>query len=325
MIIVTGGAGFIGSVLVWQLNQLGEKDILVIDQKAKGSPKWQNIKKRTFTDYLESDHFLSELKTGRFDKRSVQAVFHMGACTDTTEMDTAYLTQNNLEYSQHLAEWSLKNKARFLYASSAATYGAGEKGYADTDEVSAHLKPLNPYGVSKQQFDEWVLAKKLQGRMAGFKFFNVFGPNEYHKGAMRSMINKGYEQIKKEGKIRLFKSYRKEYADGEQLRDFVYVKDVVKAMIWFWKHPEKNGIYNLGTGVAKSWNDLANAIFRALDLKPVIEYVPMPENLKGQYQYFTQADLTKLRAAGYDEPFQEFEDSVRDYVLNYLEKSDPYL
>jgi ADP-L-glycero-D-manno-heptose 6-epimerase len=324
MIIVTGGAGFIGSVLVWKLNALGRKDILVVDHKAEGSPKWKNLKDREFSDYLEAGDFLEIVqKKGAVD--GVEAVFHIGACTDTTEMDEEYLTRNNVEYSKAVTRWALEKKARLIYASSAATYGAGELGYSDQDGMTPRLKPLNPYGESKRQFDLWVLQKGLEKQIAGFKFFNVFGPNEYHKGHMRSVVHKGYGQIKQEGKIRLFKSYRPEYKDGEQLRDFVYVKDVVEALVWFWKDPGKNGIYNLGTGSAKSWNCLAQAIFSALGLETNIEYIDMPGNLRDQYQYHTQADLSKLRAAGYSEPFERFEDSVKDYVLNYLEKPDPYL
>ncbi len=324
MIVVTGGAGFIGSAIVWKLNELGYQDILIVDDKAEGSLKWKNLSRRHFSDYQERDTFLKGLGRG-FLSKNVDVIFHMGASTDTTETDRDYLTKNNFEYTKRLAEWSIENKVRFLYASSAATYGSGECGYSDADPSSLKLKPLNPYGISKQQFDLWAIEHKLQDKIAGFKFFNVFGPNEYHKGHMRSVVHKGYEQIKKEGKIRLFKSYRKDYKDGEQLRDFVYVKDVVDTLIWFWEHPEKNGILNLGTGVAKSWNDLANAIFSALKLPPHIEYIEMPENLRNQYQYYTQAELSKLKASGYKKPFQRFEDSVADYVLNYLEKPDPYL
>jgi len=324
VIVVTGGAGFIGSALVWKLNALGFDDILIVDDKAQGSPKWKNIAKRKFTDYQESGDFLASLTKGTLTGK-IEALFHMGACTDTTETDRDYLTQNNFEYTKRLAEWSLKNKVRFLYASSAATYGSGENGYSDNDSNSLKLKPLNLYGESKQQFDLWTLERGLQDRIAGFKFFNVFGPNEYHKGHMRSVIHKGYGEIKSEGKIRLFKSYRKEYSDGEQLRDFIYVKDVVEVLIWFWKRPDQNGIFNLGTGSAKSWNQLAHAIFSALKMKPNIEYIDMPGDLRNQYQYYTQADTTKLKTSGCTRLFQPFGDSVADYVLNYLEKPDPYL
>jgi ADP-L-glycero-D-manno-heptose 6-epimerase len=324
MIIVTGGAGFIGSVLVWKLNSLGIKDILLVDYQAEGDPKWKNLESLQYSDYLESDIFLEKVRADAI-REDVEAVFHMGACSDTTEADENYLNENNVEYSKTLCEWSLKKNASFLYASSAATYGAGELGYSDKDELTSHLKPLNLYGESKRLFDLWVLDNNLQTRVAGFKFFNVFGPNEYHKGHMRSLVHKGYEQIKRDGKIRLFKSYRPEYKDGEQVRDFVYVKDVVETLVWFWKHPECNGIYNLGSGIIHSWNDLANAIFAALGLPSNIEYIEMPEKLKNQYQYHTLADLTKLKNAGYSASPAPFEESVEDYIINYLEKESPHI
>ncbi len=324
MIIVTGGAGFIGSALVWKLNALGYNDILITDHDAEGSPKWKNLQDKKFSDYLEADEFLKKIQKNSLAEKC-EAVFHMGACTDTTETDTDYLKRNNVEFSKTLAGWAIKNNSRFLYASSAATYGAGECGYSDEDRVTPKLKPLNDYGRSKQEFDLWVLENKLQLKIAGFKFFNVFGPNEYHKGHMRSVVHKGYEQIKKEGKIRLFESYRNDYKDGEQLRDFVYVKDVAEVLMWFFKKPDKNGIYNLGTGNANSWNSLAFGIFEALRLQPDIKYISMPDNLRAQYQYHTQAKLEKLRATGFQREFQSFHASIKDYVLNYLEKKSPYL
>ena len=324
MIVVTGGAGFIGSVLVWKLNELGYSDILVVDHKAEASPKWDNLKNKKFADYMEADDFLELIKSDSF-KEKTEALFHMGACTDTTEMDLEYLDNNNFQYTKILAEWALKNDVRYIYASSAATYGAGELGYTDQDSITPKLKPLNPYGDSKQKFDLWVLANNLQDKIAGFKFFNVFGPNEYHKGHMSSVVYKGYNQIKKEGKIRLFKSYHPDYADGGQLRDFVYTKDVAQVLIWFFRNPEKNGIFNLGTAKARNWNDLAGGIFKALGLENNIEYIEMPDNLKNQYQYYTEANLDKLISAGYQEPFSSLEDSIADYVKEYLEKPNQYL
>lgn len=324
MLVVTGGAGFIGSVLVWHLNSLGLKDLLLVDHDGLGPAKKNNLKNKKYLDYLEAGDFLKKLSKGAFDGK-IKTIFHIGACTDTMEMDKEYLRENNLEYSKKLAQYSVQNNARFLYASSAATYGAGELGYKDDDSLTPKLKPLNPYGESKRLFDLWVLEQGLEKKVAGFKFFNVFGPNEYHKDDMRSVVHKGYQQIKKEGKIRLFKSYRPDYGDGEQERDFVYVKDVVKTMMWFYDHKDKNGIFNLGTGVARNWNDLARSIFQALKLPINIEYIEMPENLRKQYQYHTQADLTKLRGTGYAGTFEKLEDSIADYVLNYLEKPDQYL
>jgi len=226
--------------------------------------------------------------------------------------------KNNYEYSVKLAQWSMKNNTRFIYASSAATYGDGSFGYGDDDENNRRLKPLNLYGESKQLFDMWVLDNGLAEKVAGLKYFNVFGPNEYHKGDMRSIIARSFDFIKRERKMRLFKSHKPEYKDGEQMRDFIYVNDAVKATCYFLDHPEKNGIYNIGTGKARTWNDLAAAIFKALDMKLKIEYFDMPENIRDRYQYFTQADLKKLRAAGYADKFDSLEDAVKDYV-SYLE------
>jgi ADP-L-glycero-D-manno-heptose 6-epimerase len=324
MIAVTGGAGFIGSVLLWKLNALGRNDLLVVDQRAKGSPKWRNVEKRTFDAYYESDEFLGRLEKGEFDGR-LEAIFHMGACSDTTEMDRAYLRENNSRYSERIGEWSLRSGAYLAYASSAATYGAGEFRFSDEDALTPGLKPLNPYGQSKLDFDVWVLSRGYERRFTGFRFFNVYGPNEYHKGAMRSLAHKGFEQVRDTGKLKLFKSYRAEYPDGGQKRDFVYVKDVVDAMLWFWKHPDRKGIFNIGAGRAQTWNELAAAIFGAL-AKPVrIEYVDMPESIKNQYQYFTEADLSKLRAAGCPTRFSDLNEGVGDYIRSHLLQNDPYL
>jgi ADP-L-glycero-D-manno-heptose 6-epimerase len=324
MIVITGGAGFIGSVILWKLNLLGERNILIVDQDAKGSPKWANVKKATFQDYFESDIFLEKLERGEFDGK-VKAIFHMGACSSTTEMDIDYLKRNNSGYSECIANWCLKTGAYLSYASSAAIYGDGELTFSDDDKLTPRLKPLNPYGQSKLDFDEWVLRNGHEKHFTGFRFFNVYGPNEYHKGSMRSMVHKGFQQIQAEGKLKLFKSYRPEYADGGQMRDFVYVKDVVDALLWFYDRPELKGIYNLGRGKAQSWNDMADALFKATHKPKRIEYIEMPDSLKNQYQYFTEADLTKLRKAGYAAPFMDLEAGVADYVGNYLSKEDPTL
>ncbi len=324
MIIVTGGAGFIGSVLAWKLNSLGHQDLVIVDEYAENSPKWNNIKKRSFSQYINHETFIEQLESGKWDQM-ITALFHLGACSDTTEKDINYLRKNNSEYSERIARWCLKNNVYLSYASSAATYGNGDLGFSDEDWKSRSLRPLNPYGQSKLDFDLWVLKNGYEKNLTGFRFFNVYGPNEYHKGVMRSMVQKGYEQIQSQGKIKLFKSYVNEYADGGQMRDFIYVKDVVDAMIWFFEHPKISGIFNLGSGRAESWNDLAAALFKACG-KPVnIEYIEMPDSIKNQYQYFTQADLSKLTATGCPARFGKLENGVADYVKNYLSKPDPYL
>ena len=324
MIVITGAAGFIGSVLAWKLNALGHKDLLLVDQHAKNSPKWENLKKKRFEIYLESDDFVGRLEKNEF-KGKISALFHLGACSDTTEMDVDFLRKNNSEYSERLASWTLANKAYFCYASSAATYGGGELGFSDEDALTPKLKPLNPYGQSKLDLDNWVLQKGLQKEIVGLRYFNVYGPNEYHKGHMRSMVHKGFEQAQKEGKLRLFRSYKKEYPDGGQKRDFIYVKDAVDAMIWLYQNPKVKGIFNLGTGRAQSWNELAGAIFSALGKKPAIEYIDMPENLRNQYQYFTEADMGKLKKAGCPVRFRALDAAVKDYVQNHLLQKDPVL
>lgn len=324
MIVITGGAGFIGSVLAWKFNEIGENDLFIVDQKAEGSPKWNNVKNRRFVHYAESDDFLTRLERGDWNGK-IRAIFHMGACSDTTEMDTAFLRRNNSEYSERLATWCLKNNAYLCYASSAATYGDGALGFSDDDKLTPHLKPLNPYGQSKLDFDNWVLQHGYEKKITGFRFFNVYGPNEYHKGAMRSLAHKGFEQIMSTGKLKLFKSYRKEYPDGGQKRDFVYVKDVVDAMLWFYQHPEHKGIFNLGSGKAQSWNDLADALFHACKKPKHIDYIDMPDSIKNQYQYFTEADLGKLRKTGCPVVFLNVMHGVMDYAHNYLAQKNPYL
>lgn len=320
-IVVTGGAGFIGSCFLWKLNQEGIDDIIVVDRLGS-SEKWKNLVGKHFDDYLDKDIFIDQLERGILSDK-VDGIVHLGACSSTTETDASYLMDNNYRYSKRLIKWALRHGVRFIYASSAATYGDGEKGYSDADDVTRTLRPLNMYGFSKHAFDEYVLKKGLQNSCAGLKFFNVFGPNEMHKLKMRSMIYNGYQQVKNTGKIKLFMSYREQYADGEQKRDFIYVKDVVEVMWWLLQNHDKNGIFNLGTGVAHTWNELAGAIFQALDKKPEIEYIPMPDELQGKYQYFTEADMRKLFDAGCPINFRSLEDSVRDYVS--ILEGDGYL
>jgi len=313
MIVVTGGAGFIGSCIVAKLNELGRKDILVVDRWDEGGLKEKNLAAHAYLDFQDHDEFLKHILADKFNE-NVSCLIHMGACSSTTGQDRAYYMRINYEYSCRLADWAVKKGVRFIYASSAATYGDGENGYSDSRDFIRRCRPLNYYGESKQLFDEWVLDNDLYDKVVGLKFFNVFGPNEYHKGDMMSVIAKAYDRVVKEGKIALFKSYRARYSDGEQKRDFIYVKDAVDVVLYSMAHPQVNGIFNLGTGKARTWNDLAHALFSAVGKPVVIEYVDMPESLRPRYQYFTQADMTSLRKAGYQMPFTSLEAAVRDYV-----------
>jgi ADP-L-glycero-D-manno-heptose 6-epimerase len=315
MIIVTGGAGFIGSAFIKKLNSENISDILVVDD-IQNSSKWKNLVNLKFSDYLNKGDFLAQIKANKIKK--VTALIHMGACSSTTENNMDFLLENNYRYTQILAQWSLKNKVKFIYASSAATYGNGEKGFSDDQAGLTSLTPINQYGYSKHIFDLWALRENLLGKIIGIKFFNVFGPNEYHKDDMRSMVCKAYEQIQSTGKIKLFKSYHPKYPDGGQMRDFVYIKDCVDIMWWLLKSKNVYGLYNLGTGQARTWNDLAKAIFSALKIKENIEYIEMPENIKPQYQYFTEAKMQKIQNAGLNHKFSTLEESVQDYVQNYL-------
>jgi len=316
MIILTGGAGFIGSCFLWKLNEKGINDIIIVDDLDKPG-KCQNLEGKSYSDYIQKDDFLAMVKE---DKAPVpEFVVHMGACSSTILTDTEYYIKNNYEYSKILAKWALSKKANFMYASSAATYGDGSEGYSDDTESTYNLKPLNMYGFSKHLFDLWVIKNDLIDKVTGIKFFNVFGPNEYHKEEMRSVVCKAFKQVRDEGKMRLFRSYNKDYDDGEQKRDFIYIKDAVEIMYYLFKNPQITGIYNLGTGKARSWNDLAKAMFKTFKKKPVIEYIDMPENLREKYQYFTQADMSKLQSkikGGYE--FQELEKSIADY-MKYLD------
>lgn len=319
MIVLTGGAGFIGSCFLEKLNAEGLSDIIVVDH-LDASEKWKNLLGKQFADYIQKDDFLRLIQEHKMPRP--KKVVHMGACSSTQLTDAGYYIKNNYEYSKILAEWALAQKAEFIYASSAATYGDGGQGYSDRDEFTPSLTPLNMYGYSKHLFDLWVLNNGIEKDVTGIKFFNVFGPNEYHKDDMRSVICKAFPRMRDEGKISLFKSYREEYADGEQKRDFIYIKDAVEVMWYFFSEPKVKGIYNLGTGKARSWNDIANAMFSALGKEPDIEYIEMPAHLKPKYQYFTEADMSKLRDAGCVHEFLSLEESVKDYVVNYLAKED---
>jgi ADP-L-glycero-D-manno-heptose 6-epimerase len=312
LIVVTGAAGFIGSCVVAKLNEEGFANLIIVDHIGN-SEKRRNLEKKRYKEYYDKTEFLEVLEADQLPEK-VGAVIHMGACSSTTLTDAEYYETNNFQYTQKLARWSLDRGIRFIYASSAATYGVGEAGYKDDVETIRRCRPLNLYGSSKQKFDLYALDHGWCDKMVGLKFFNVFGPNEYHKGEMRSVVAKSYKRVVEEGRISLFKSHVEDYADGEQKRDFVYVKDVVEVILFFLEHPEKNGIFNVGTGRAESWNDLARALFKAVN-KPVrIDYVEMPEQLRGKYQYFTQAAIDKLVAAGYRRPFTALDDAVRDYA-----------
>ncbi len=323
MIVVTGGAGLIGSAFVSRLNEEGIADILIVDNLAE-SIKWKNLVNLSYMDYLHKIDFLEQLQMGDFDGE-IDAIVHMGACSSTTETDADYLMENNYRYTRVLAEWAIARNVRFIYASSAATYGEGEHGYSDNEDILQLLRPRNMYGYSKHVFDLWAIRSGAIAKLAGLKFFNVFGPNEYHKGSMRSMVQKAFEQVRDTGGIKLFKSYRDEYPDGGQKRDFVYVKDAVEYMWWLLNHPDVNGIFNIGTGQANTWNDLANAVFKAMGKEPNIEYIDMPDQLQGAYQYFTQAEMNKIKSAGCEIETHTLEDAIADYIRNYLMTDDWYL
>ena len=324
MIIVTGGAGFIGSALIWKLNQMGREDIIIVDRFGEDE-KWKNLNGLKFTDIFDSEAFLEYLTHDFLEKAGVETILHMGAISTTTERNFDNLLRNNYELSKLLCNQSIQHNIRFIYASSAATYGSGEMGYKDDENKIDTLHPLNGYGYSKQLFDQWAHRHKIMDKIVGLKYFNVFGPNEYHKGDMRSVIHKAYEQIKSTGKARLFKSTVDGLADGEQKRDFIYIKDAVDMTLNFMENKIVNGLYNVGTGKATSFNTFVNAIFKALELEPNIEYFDMPDELVNKYQNFTQADMTKLKDTGYELKTTPIDEAVGDYVKNYLISDNPYL
>lgn len=328
MIIVTGGAGFIGSNLVAGLQERGLSDIVVCDVLGSGD-KWQNLAKRELRDLIPPERLFDYLQ-GHAD--AVEAVFHMGAISSTTETDVDLIIESNFSLSRQLWKWCAAHAIRFIYASSAATYGDGAAGFKDfeTPAELAALRPLNPYGWSKHLFDRRIsriVADKSEPcppQWAGLKFFNVYGPNEYHKGSQMSVVCQRYPEVAAGAAAKLFRSYHPKYEDGGQLRDFIYVGDCVSVMLWFYDNPGVSGLYNVGTGKARSFNDLAKAVFKALNKEPKINYIDMPENLQGKYQYYTEADMSKLRAAGYDKPFAELEEGVRMFVQDYMGQDDRY-
>lgn len=316
MYIVTGGAGFIGSCVVRTLNDAGIEDIIIVDNIAS-TDKWLNIRNKKFLKYINKNTFLDEIS----EYENVKAIIHMGACSSTTEKNFDYLWNNNFEFTKALWKYSAEKQISFIYASSAATYGNGEQGFDDRVDIDL-LRPLNGYGYSKQLFDQWVKHQAViyPKQFVGLKFFNVYGPNEYYKGSMASMIFHGFNQIKTDGEIRLFKSCNPEYEDGGQLRDFVYVKDICSVIEWLLNNEQVNGLYNVGTGRAQSFRELAEATFNALGLEPNIRYINMPDHLKRKYQYYTKAEVSKLRESGYDKPFMDLETGVKDYVLAHLNR-----
>ncbi|MBR7121249.1 MAG: ADP-glyceromanno-heptose 6-epimerase [Lentisphaeria bacterium] len=319
MFIVTGGAGLIGSAAVWQLNRTGISDILIVDHLGNTTDKWKNLAPLKFNDYLERDDFRSKLHAGFFNGSNIEGVIHMGACSSTTERDASYLIDNNFRYTAELAQYCVDRHIRMVYASSCATYGDGSQGYDDNEETIENLRPLNMYGYSKQLFDLWAKRRGMLKELVGCKFSNIYGPNERHKANMRSVVLRSWEQITSSGKMQLFRSYKPEYADGEQLRDFLYVKDAVRMVEFLFNNSKAAGLYNIGSGLAESWNHLVKAAFAALN-KPVnIEYIDMPESLRDRYQYYTCAKIDKLRNLGYTGESMSLDDAVADYLCNYLE------
>jgi ADP-L-glycero-D-manno-heptose 6-epimerase len=314
-VLVTGGAGFIGSAVVWALNRRGCDRIVVCDRLGTDE-KWRNLVPLRFADYVEADDLLPRLENGALGQFNL--VLHLGACSSTTERDAGFLIRNNYEFTRDLAAWALTNQTRFVYASSAATYGDGSAGMEDDETRLDTLRPLNMYGYSKHLFDLHARRAGFLNRIVGLKYFNVFGPNEDHKGDMRSVAHKSFGQVRETGAIRLFKSYRPDYRDGEQKRDFLYVKDAVAMTLHLAANETAGGLFNIGSGAARTWLDLARAVFTALKREPKIEFIEMPESIRDKYQYFTQANPGRLRATGYTAPGTSLEAAVSDYIGNYL-------
>jgi ADP-L-glycero-D-manno-heptose 6-epimerase len=314
-IIVTGGAGLIGSALIWALNERGIDDILVVD-RLDATEKWKNLVALRYRDYVDADEFEAAILSRGSAFSHTTAVFHLGACSSTTETDAAFLMRNNYQYTKHVARWCADHGIRLVYASSAATYGSRERDLRDDGDLD-ELRPLNMYAYSKHRFDLYARDEKLLDRITGVKYFNIFGPNEHHKGEMRSLVDKAFHQIRESGSIRLFKSHRPDYRDGEQQRDFLYVKDAVAMTLHLAEH-DAFGLYNVGSGGPHTWLDLVRPIFRAMDVPERIEFIEMPQTLREKYQYCTSANIDRLRATGYDATITPLADAVDDYVRNYL-------
>jgi ADP-L-glycero-D-manno-heptose 6-epimerase len=316
MIVVTGGAGFIGSAIVWRLNELGETKIIVVDELGTDE-KWKNLVPLKFDDFVHKDDFISMVLDDEVPFE-INSIIHMGANSSTTEKDADFLFSNNYLYTKELAKYCLDKEIRYIYASSAATYGDGLLGFDDDENKLEALRPLNMYGYSKQLFDLWAKKNKAFNKIVGLKYFNVYGPNEYHKGDMRSVVHKAFEQVRDTGKVRLFKSLNPEYKDGEQRRDFIYIKDAVEMTLFFIDKPNINGLFNLGTGKARTWNDLVTALFKSTNMPVNIEYIDLPKQLENKYQYFTEASMARIKKAGYNIPITSLEDGITDYVQKYL-------
>ena len=320
MIVITGAAGFIGSCFVSKLNQLGYKDLILVDNF--NNLKKKNLDYKRYKKAIPRDQFLSWFEENPL---LITYVFHLGARTDTTELDSTIFKELNLNYSKKLWDICSNNDIPFFYASSAATYGIGEFGFTDNLEIISQLRPLNPYGISKNDFDIWAIKQKEKpSYWIGLKFFNVYGPNEYHKGRMASVIYHSYQQIKKNGEMQLFRSHKDEYKDGEQLRDFIYVKDITEVLAFLLENRIPNSIYNLGSGVERSFNDLVKSVFVSIKKKVQIKYIDIPLDIRESYQYFTKAQMTKLQEAGYNNAFTSLEDGIFDYVTGYLSQNKYY-
>jgi ADP-L-glycero-D-manno-heptose 6-epimerase len=316
-IIVTGGAGFIGSALLWALNNRGETNVLVVDE-VDHAEKERNLAPLKYDQLIGIHEFRQQLIDGDLDQEDISTVFHLGADSSTTTTDWDYLQDNNVAYSQDIIRWCVDREARCIYASSAATYGDGSAGFSDDHELFDHLTPLNMYGKSKLEVDLWARDSGYLDNIVGLRYFNVFGPNERHKEKMSSLINKRFDQVNRDGYIELFKSYDNNYPDGEQERDFIYIKDAVDATLFFQDNNDINGVFNIGSGHPHTWNDVAASMFSALKKQVDIRFIEMPETLKKHYQYHTQADISKLREAGYQTDFTPISDAIDDYIINFL-------